>query len=51
MKKVNIMLKNLNTNTLLCLFIAGLSLSACETMDGAGRDIENAGEAVQKSAH
>ncbi len=26
------------------------SLSACETVGGAGRDIENAGEAVQDAA-
>ncbi|MCK6419187.1 MAG: entericidin A/B family lipoprotein [Alphaproteobacteria bacterium] len=27
-----------------------LALSACETMEGAGRDIEHAGEAVQDAA-
>ena len=27
-----------------------LSLTGCETLDGAGRDIENAGEAVQNAA-
>jgi predicted small secreted protein len=27
-----------------------LSLSACGTMEGAGRDIEGAGESIQKSA-
>ena len=30
--------------------VAVLSLGACETMEGAGRDIENAGEAVQDDA-
>ncbi len=34
---------------LLTVLSLSLSLSACETIDGAGRDIENAGEAVQKS--
>jgi entericidin B len=28
-----------------------LGLSACETVDGAGRDIENAGEVVQDAAN
>lgn len=27
-----------------------VSLGACETMEGAGRDIEHAGEAVQDAA-
>ena len=27
-----------------------LTLSACETMNGAGRDIESAGDAVQNAA-
>ena len=35
---------------LLSLTIVGLGLSACETVQGAGRDIENAGEVVQGSA-
>ncbi len=36
--------------TLMCLTVSGLGLSACETMEGAGRDIENAGESVQDAA-
>ena len=28
-----------------------VSLSACQTFEGAGRDIENAGEAVQDAAN
>lgn len=28
----------------------GLSLSACETMEGAGRDIQHAGQAVEGAA-
>lgn len=35
---------------LMVLAVAGLGLSACNTMEGAGRDIENAGEAVQDAA-
>ncbi len=42
------MLKNLRWASLLCLLV--FTLSACETMDGAGRDIENAGQGIQKSA-
>jgi predicted small secreted protein len=37
--------------TFLFLTILSFGLCACETMDGAGRDIEHAGEAVQKSAN
>ena len=36
--------------TLLALAVAGLGLSACETMGGAGRDIEHAGQSVQDAA-
>ncbi|WP_237688201.1 entericidin A/B family lipoprotein [Sneathiella sedimenti] len=32
------------------LVLASLSLAACETMEGAGEDIEDAGEAIQKEA-
>lgn len=35
---------------LLTMALAGLSLTACNTVEGAGRDIENAGEAVQDAA-
>ncbi|WP_343044160.1 entericidin A/B family lipoprotein [Sneathiella litorea] len=31
--------------------LASLSLAACETMEGAGEDIEDAGEAIQKKAN
>ena len=27
-----------------------LGLSACETMEGAGQDVENAGEAIEDAA-
>ena len=36
---------------LLVLTIASFGLCACETMGGAGRDIENAGESVQDAAN
>ncbi|MDF2368230.1 entericidin A/B family lipoprotein [Sneathiella sp.] len=37
--------------TLLFVAISVLVLaSACETMEGAGRDIEDAGQAIQKEA-
>jgi predicted small secreted protein len=35
---------------LLILLCSGLALTACETMEGAGRDIEHAGENVQDAA-
>ncbi len=44
-------MKNIRNSILLALAFLSLGLSACETVDGAGRDIENAGEAVQKSSH
>lgn len=39
------------TLALLSLSFLSLSLSACETIGGAGRDIEHAGEVVQDSAN
>jgi predicted small secreted protein len=33
------------------LLIAVLTLSACETAKGIGRDVEDAGEAVQEAAN
>lgn len=33
------------------LILGAFSLSACETVEGAGQDIENAGQAVQKAAN
>jgi predicted small secreted protein len=32
------------------LMVVGIGFSACETMHGAGRDIEKAGESVQSAA-
>ncbi|MGB0720357.1 MAG: entericidin A/B family lipoprotein [Bdellovibrionales bacterium] len=37
--------------TIMSLVVIGFGLSACETMEGAGRDIEHAGEAVQDAAN
>lgn len=49
------MLSQLSQMKLLPLMFLGIavitfSLTGCETLDGAGRDIENAGEAVQDAA-
>lgn len=44
------MLPKIRTATLILLTIASLGLVSCETMEGAGRDIEHAGEAVQDAA-
>lgn len=42
---------NKNLLTLAVLIAGALSLTACNTVDGAGQDIENAGEAVQDAAN
>jgi predicted small secreted protein len=44
------MLTNIRFLTLLSLAVIGLGLSACETMEGAGRDIQHAGESVEEAA-
>ena len=33
------------------LLLLGLGLSACNTISGAGQDIENAGEGIQDAAN
>ena len=38
------------TMMLTLLVLGGVSLSACNTIEGAGQDIENTGEAVQDAA-
>lgn len=44
-------LKKTNTGIVMALALAALALSACQnTMYGAGKDIENAGESMQKSS-
>jgi entericidin B len=35
--------------TLIFCVMTALSLAACNTIDGVGKDLEKAGEAVQKS--
>ena len=41
---------NIRYLTLVSLAVLGLVLSACETMEGAGRDIQHAGESVERAA-
>ncbi len=36
--------------TLSILALIGLSMTACETVEGAGRDMEHAGESVQDAS-
>lgn len=46
------MLKTSKILTILAtLALTGAVLTACNTVDGAGRDIENAGETVQDAAN
>lgn len=35
---------------ILSFVVLGLGLSSCETMDGAGRDIESVGDSIQDAA-
>lgn len=39
-----------NIRSLLLLVILGAALGGCATIEGAGKDIESAGEAVQDAA-
>ncbi len=48
--KEKIMFNKIKILTILTLLSASFALTACETLDGAGRDIEKAGEAVQDAA-
>jgi entericidin B len=45
------MLKRMNLLTLTIFALASVSLAACGTIDGAGQDIENAGESIQDAAN
>lgn len=45
------MFKNIRVLSLVVLVAVGFGLSACETVEGAGRDIEHAGEHVQDAAN
>lgn len=44
-------MKNFSFLTLVALAIVTLGLGACETVEGAGRDIEHGGEAIQDAAN
>jgi len=43
------MFKRITASTLLCMFLAGL-LTGCNTMEGAGEDLERGGEKIQEKA-
>lgn len=43
-------MRHLKILSLAALIIASLSVTACETIHGAGQDIEHAGEHVQDAA-
>lgn len=40
----------LKITAVIALLIGMITFSGCETMKGAGKDIENAGEGIQNSA-
>jgi predicted small secreted protein len=44
------MFKRITASTLLCMFFAGL-LAGCNTMEGAGEDLERGGEKIQEKAN
>lgn len=44
------MLTTIRFLTLISLAFMGFGLSACETMEGAGRDIQSAGQSVEEAA-
>jgi entericidin B len=39
-----------NAKMLVTLIVTGLILTACNTVEGVGRDIKSAGEAIEKTA-
>lgn len=45
------MFKSKKILTVMMVLGLGASVSACNTVDGAGQDIENAGESVQDAAN
>ncbi len=47
---MDVIKKQVKTVMLALFALSSLSLAACETIEGAGRDIEDAGEAIQKKA-
>lgn len=40
----------LKSLTVIALFVLGLGLTACHTVEGAGRDIQTVGEGVEETA-
>jgi predicted small secreted protein len=44
------MLTKTRLTLLLSLAVISLGLSSCETMEGAGRDIERAGQSIENAA-
>ena len=47
---MTLMLEDDMTRLTLTLLVA-LGLAACETVEGAGQDLENAGEAIQQESN
>ncbi len=45
------MTKQIKLLTVLSLAVVSLGISACETIEGAGRDIEKGGEVIQDAAN
>ncbi len=43
-------MKNLKLATVLSLAVVSLGLSACETFEGAGRDVQHAGQTIENAA-
>lgn len=44
----------LNKTRIITVFALGtmsMALSACETLEGAGKDVENAGQSIQSAAN
>ncbi|MCC6598996.1 MAG: entericidin A/B family lipoprotein [Alphaproteobacteria bacterium] len=44
------MLNKIRFLSLTAILLAGFGLSACNTLNGAGQDVENAGESIQDAA-
>ena len=43
-------MKNISAFTILTFVLLGFGLTACETMEGAGRDIQKAGASLEEEA-
>ena len=44
------MINKINLLKLAAVMLIGISVTGCNTVDGAGRDLEHAGEAVQDAS-